>query len=148
MRPLRLLLIALALGSVACSSADSGPGAHGDDRFAVGTQPLSLEPAPGGLCEGGGADKDCGPQGCAPSPASPPASGGSSAPGAACNGSAPASSGAALPMGSSSSGLPGGSAPPATPPQPTLPMTMAMAGSAASALPAAGSAADHACADG
>ena len=38
------------------------------DNFARGQLPLVLEPAPGALCEGGGSDKECGPQGCVQAP--------------------------------------------------------------------------------
>lgn len=47
----------------------AGCSEHAKDKVAMGTQPLLLQPAPGALCEGGGADKQCGPEGCVQAPA-------------------------------------------------------------------------------
>ena len=142
---IRTLIIAAALCLSACSSGDSGPGMPGDDHFAVGTQPLSLEPAPGGLSEGGGADKECGPEGCAQPPAAATDAQNRSAPsGSSFSGAVPTTpgSGAALPMSS-----PAGFAGSASTPLPQQPSMMAMPPGAA-ATADAGSAPDAACANG
>jgi Ca-activated chloride channel family protein len=54
----------------------AGCSEHAKDNVALGTQPLVLQPAPGALCEGGGADKECGPDGCVQGPAAPADTGG------------------------------------------------------------------------
>jgi Ca-activated chloride channel family protein len=77
----------------------AGCSEHAKDKVATGTQPLVLQPAPGALCEGGGADKECGPEGCVQAPAAGADTGGSSSnAGSPSFGSAAPSSGGALPQ--------------------------------------------------
>jgi Ca-activated chloride channel family protein len=53
-----ILIFALALLGCSREGKPSGSGSN-DDGYAVGQQPLALQEAPPGLCEGEGAEKEC-----------------------------------------------------------------------------------------